>query len=128
MRTAMRRITYAIVVALGLVVAMAPVASADPPDNKLVFEVTCDFGDGPVPLEARNPNQQAVWVAQATLVVGQTDAGVGIVFGAPEETRGEAPLEQRGLYDRLVTCLVDLSPVGVPVTVPVQVLATGQPT
>ena len=121
----MRKIALAIAVALGLAVAIAPAASADPPDNKLVFEVTCDFGDGPVTLEARNPNQQAVWVAQATLVVGQTDAGVGVVFGAPGETRGAAPLEQRGLYDRLVTCLVDLSPVGIPATVPVQVLSAG---
>lgn len=122
----MKKAAAVLAIVVGVLGVLAPMASADPPDNKLVFEVTCDFGDGPVTLEARNPNQQAVWVVGATLVTGQTDAGVGVVMAAPGETRGKAPIEQRGFSDRLVTCLVDLSPVGVPVTVPTQVLSTGQ--
>lgn len=127
----MKKTLVALIVVLGMLAGTAAVASAAPPDNKLVFDVTCPFGEGQVTVQARNPNQQAVWGQQVNLVTGQTERGVGITFDLFDELdkggRGKAPVSDRGFFDRVVVCTVDLEPVlGFPFVVPAGVKLTGQ--
>jgi hypothetical protein len=126
-RTAVRTIAV-IALTAGVLAATVATASADPPDNKVVVEVTCE---GLGTLEVRVPNGQAVFVVGATMATGQTDlAGVGVVFdlyGLFDGGRGNAPVvDGRGIADRIIPCTVDLSPIGGPAVVPVGIKATGQ--
>ena len=113
---------------VGVLAATVAPASADPPDNKVVVEVTCD---GLGTLEVRVPNGQAVFGKAATMATGQNDlAGVGVVFdlfGLFDDGRGKAPVvEGRGIANRIIPCTADLSSIGGPVGVPIGIKATGQ--
>lgn len=127
----MKKTLVTLIVVLGMLAGTATVASASPPDNKFVLEVTCPFGDGELTLDARTPNQQAVWIQGVNLVTGQTERGVGITFDLFDEVdkggRGKAPVAQRGFAERVVVCTVDLEPVlGFPYEVEAGVKLTGQ--
>jgi hypothetical protein len=113
---------------VGMLAASVATASADPPDNKVVVEVTCEsLGT----LEVRVPNGQAVFGNAATMATGQNDlVGVGVafdLFGLFDDGRGKAPVvDGRGIGDRIIPCTADLSSIGGPVGVPIGILATGQ--
>ena len=113
---------------VGMLAASVATASADPPDNKVIVEVTCE---GLGTLEVRVPNDQAVFGNAATMATGQSDlVGVGVVFdlfGLFDGGRGNAPVvDGMGIAERIIPCTADLSSVGGPVGVPIGVMATGQ--
>lgn len=128
MRRTVSGMFAAVAMTAGVLAATVTTASADPPANKVVVDVTCE---GLGVLEVRVPNGQAVFGQEATMATGQSDlAGVGVVFDLYDlfdAGRGKAPVVPgRGIANRIIACTVDLTPIGGPPVVPVGIKATGQ--
>jgi hypothetical protein len=115
--------------AAALLLGTAGVASADPPANDVLVDVTCpSLGT----TQARLPNIRASLESGKTLVTGiSTEFGPGIVFDVfdiYDTGRGNAPVvEGRGIAENIEVCTVDLTPiVGFPYVIPTGLKLTGQ--